>query len=70
MIAQNIHLLSAVIQQDGITIAQKQITSKSNEIPPARPLLEPLNLKGQVFTANALHTQKALALKRISQLSA
>jgi len=55
------HLLSAIIQQQGITIAQKQIESKTNEIPTARPLLEPLNLKDQVVTGDALHTQKDLA---------
>lgn len=56
-----VHLLSAVIHQEGITIAQKQIESKSNEIPAARPLLEPLDLKGKVVTGDALHTQKDLA---------
>lgn len=56
-----VHLLSAIIQQEGITIAQKQIASKSNEIPAARPLLEPLDLKGKVVTGDALHTQRDLA---------
>jgi hypothetical protein len=58
---KQVHLLSAIIQQQGITIAQKQIESKTNEIPTARPLLEPLDLKGQVVTGDALHTQKDLA---------
>lgn len=56
-----VHLLSAFVHQEGITIAQKQIASKSNEIPAARPLLEPLDLKGQVVTADAMHTQTNLA---------
>jgi hypothetical protein len=56
-----VHLLSAIIHQKAITIAQKQIESKTNEIPIARPLLEPLDLKGQVVTGDALHTQKDLA---------
>jgi hypothetical protein len=56
-----LHLLSAIIHKQGITIAQKQVASKSNEIPAARPLLEPLNLKGTVVTGDALHTQKDLA---------
>jgi len=58
---KQVHLLSAIIQQQGITIAQRQIESKTNEIPTARPLLEPLDLKGQVVTGDALHTQKDLA---------
>jgi len=56
-----VHLLSAIIHQEGITIAQKQIESNTNEIPIARPLLEPLDLKGQTVTGDALHTQKDLA---------
>lgn len=56
-----VHLLSAFVHQEGITIAQKQIPSKSNEIPAARPLLQPLDLKGKVVTADAMHTQKDLA---------
>jgi len=56
-----VHLLSAIIHQKGITIAQKQIASKSNEIPAAKPLLEPLDLKGKVVTGDAMHTQTTLA---------
>jgi len=56
-----VHLLSAIIHQKGITIAQKQIASKSNEIPAAKPLLEPLDLKGKVVTGDAMHTQTSLA---------
>ena len=56
-----VHLLSAIIHQEGITIAQKQIESDTNEIPIARPLLDPLDLKGQVVTGDALHTQRNLA---------
>jgi hypothetical protein len=56
-----VHLLSAIVHQQAITIAQKQIASKTNEIPTAQPLLEPLNLKGKVVTADAMHTQTELA---------
>lgn len=56
-----VHLLSAFVHQEGITIAQKEVPAKSNEISTARPLLEPLDLKGKVVTADALHTQKDLA---------
>jgi hypothetical protein len=56
-----VHLLSAFIHQQGITIAQKEVPAKSNEIPSAIPLLEPLDLKGKVVTADALHTQHDLA---------
>ena len=56
-----VHLLSAFVHQEGITVAQRQIESKSNEIPAARPLLEPLDLKGKVVTADAMHAQRQLA---------
>ncbi|MFO8164699.1 MAG: ISAs1 family transposase [Desulfatiglandales bacterium] len=58
---KQVHLLSAIIHQEGITIAQRQIESKTNEIPTARPLLETLDLKDKVVTGDALHTQKDLA---------
>ena len=56
-----VHLLSAIVHQQAITIAQRQIASKTNEIPTAQPLLQPLNLKGKVVTADAMHTQSDLA---------
>ena len=56
-----VHLLSAIVHQQAITIAQKQIASKSNEITSAKPLLQPLDLKGKVVTSDAMHTQTDLA---------
>ena len=56
-----VHLLSAFLHHQGITIAQQEISAKSNEIPAAIPLLEPLDLEGKIVTADALHTQKDLA---------
>ena len=56
-----VHLLSAFIHQQGVTIAQQEVPVKSNEIPAAIPLLEQLNLKDKIVTADALHTQKDLA---------
>jgi hypothetical protein len=56
-----VHLLSAVLHGEGIVVAQRQISDKSNEIPEAPVLLEPLPLAGTVVTADALHTQTELA---------
>lgn len=56
-----VHLLSAVLQSSGLTVAQLEVDSKSNEIPAARPLLEPLALAGRCVTADAMHTQHGLA---------
>jgi hypothetical protein len=56
-----VHLLSAFLHQEGLTIAQREVSSKTNEIPEAKPLLAPLDLRGKIVTADALHTQKNLA---------
>ncbi len=56
-----VHLLSLVVQSSGITIAQREVGSKTNEIPIAPQLLHPLPLKGKCVTADALHTQQELA---------
>lgn len=56
-----VHLLSAFVHQEGITIAQREVPAKTNEIPEAKPLLAPLELKGKVVTADAFHTHENLA---------
>ncbi|WP_431607810.1 ISAs1 family transposase [Streptomyces lunaelactis] len=42
-------------------ISQHQIRAKSNEIPAFAPLVERIDLRGVVVTADALHTQRAHA---------
>jgi predicted transposase YbfD/YdcC len=49
--------LIAAMTHDGQVLAQRQIDSKSNEIPAFAPLLNGLDLTGAVITADALHTQ-------------
>lgn len=56
-----VHLLSAILHGEGVVVAQREVSDKSNEIPEAPALLEPLPLEGMVVTADALHTQKKLA---------
>ena len=53
-----VHLLSAFLQQQGVTLAQVPVKTKSNEIPAIRPLLENLDIAGRLVTADAIHTQK------------
>lgn len=53
-----IHLLSAFLHQQGFSVAQRPVDSKSNEITAARPLLSNLQLAGRLVTADALHAQK------------
>lgn len=55
------HLMAAVIHQTGVVVGQQAVDTKTHEITMARPLLEPLDLVGRVVTADAMHTQSALA---------
>ena len=58
---KGIQLLSAIIHQEGIVIAQKQIQKKTNEIPELRNLLEKVDLEDTVITTDALHSQTKTA---------
>jgi predicted transposase YbfD/YdcC len=59
----SLFLLSA--EAGGIVLAEREIAAKTNEIPEIGPMLLELNerfpLAGRVITADALHTQRALA---------
>lgn len=49
--------LLAAMDHHGVVLAQRQVASKSNEIPSFAPLLGGLDLQKAVVTADALHTQ-------------
>ena len=53
-----VHLLSVFLHQQGFSVAQCPVDSKSNEITATRPLLSNLQLAGRLVTADALHAQK------------
>jgi hypothetical protein len=55
------HLLSAILHQEGIVLAQRAVGEKTNEIPELPHLLAPLPIEGAVVTADALHAQKETA---------
>jgi len=55
------HLLSAILHQEAVVVAQMEVEEKTNEIPKLPQLLAPLPLAGTVVTADALHTQKETA---------
>jgi hypothetical protein len=54
---KQVHLVSAFLQHEKMVIGQKQVDKKSNEITAFKPLLEPIDLKGKIITADAMHTQ-------------
>jgi len=51
------HLLSAILHQEAVVLAQLAVEAKTNEIPKLPELLDPLPIAGAVVTADALHTQ-------------
>ena len=55
------HLLSAILHQEGLVLAQRAVGEKTNEIPELPHLLAPLSIEGAVITADALHAQKETA---------
>ena len=60
--SSSVGLMAALVHKDGTVVAQKRLDGpKGHEIPAAHTLLEPLDLSGKVVTADALHTQNALA---------
>lgn len=56
-----VHLLSAFLQGQGLTLTQREVDRKTNEIPELRQLLEPQEIAGRVVSADALHTQRETA---------
>jgi predicted transposase YbfD/YdcC len=58
---QAMHILNAWSTENGICIGQKKVDDKSNEITAIPELMEMLDLKGTIITADALNTQKEVA---------
>ena len=54
---KQLHLMAAVLHKEGIVISQRSVDKKTNEITEFQPLLNSLDLKDKVVTADALHTQ-------------
>ena len=53
-----VHLLAAMDHTSGAVLGQTDVEATTNEIASFQPLLERLDLAGQVVTADALHTQR------------
>lgn len=53
-----IRMVSAYSVHDGISIGQEEIAEKSNEIPAVQKLIENIDVKDCVVTADAMHCQK------------
>lgn len=56
-----LHILTALLEDEGVVLKQECVSEKSNEIPAVKPLLEPLNITRAMVTLDAMHTQKETA---------
>jgi hypothetical protein len=64
------HLLSAILHEEGVVIAQLRVEEKTNAIPKLPELLAPLPLEGALITADAMHTQTESARYIVEQKKA
>jgi predicted transposase YbfD/YdcC len=53
-----VHLLSALDHEAAVTVAQRRVDEKSNEITGFQPLLDGLDIRGYLVTTDALQTQR------------
>jgi predicted transposase YbfD/YdcC len=65
--APEIHLLSALAHQVGVTLAQYAVDAKTNEITAVEPVLQHLVLEGRIVTMDALLTQRHIAQTIVDQ---
>lgn len=56
-----LHIVSGHLAELGITLGQKAVNDKSNEIPAVQELIKLLNIKGCLVVADALNCQKETA---------
>ena len=52
------HIITALLVDNSLSLGQKVVESKSNEIPAVRELLDEINIKGAIVTMDAMHCQK------------
>ncbi len=62
-----LHLVSAWAEEQRLSLGQVAVAGKSNEIKALPKLLELLNLRGKVVTADAMHCQRQVAQQVVAQ---
>jgi len=55
---KTLHILTAMATGNGVTLGQLCVDEKTNEIPCILELLEILDIRGKIVTADAMHAQK------------
>lgn len=58
---RGVHLLAAYVPEEGFVLAQVEVDGKENEISAAPRLLDAIDLRGKVITADAILTQRQLS---------
>ena len=64
---KSLHILTAYLTKNGVTLGQLAVGEKTNEIPMARELLELIDVKNKIITADAMHCQKDTVEKIIKK---
>ena len=64
-VREKLHIITAYLTNNGVTLAQLAVNEKTNEIPVLRELLGMIDIKGKIITADALHCQTETAKKII-----
>ena len=59
------HIITALLADESVSLGQITVESKSNEIPAVKELIDLLNIKGAILTMDAMHCQKETAEKII-----
>jgi predicted transposase YbfD/YdcC len=62
-----LQILTAYLTESGITLAQRAVHEKTNEIPVFQEMLETLEVNGKTITADAMHCQKETCKKIIKK---
>lgn len=64
---QGIHLLSAYLPEEGVTLAQEVVANHENELVAAPKLLAQLDLRGRIVSGDAMFTQRNLSVQVSAQ---
>ena len=64
---QGVHLLSAYLPEEGVTLAQEVVAKDENELVAAPKLLARLDLQGRVVSGDAMFAQRNLSVQVIAQ---
>jgi len=62
---ETLHIVTAYLTSNGVTLGQLTVSEKTNEIPVVRDLLDIINVTGKVVTADAMHCQRETVEKII-----